>query len=381
MKAERVVIAAAAVIFGCVLIYLGVARYHVRRDKESRLSTYRADPEGARAYYEMARRLGYRASRHRKNLRVVVEDGLLFVLAPGKAIVKPEVTGIKAWVSRGNALVLAAKKTTALHLAFGVSVGPSRLKNAHVTVDPTWDLDLARDRIITARPKRSDVLYDNGEGPVIVLVRHGKGRVLVVADAGLFANKRIHKAQNAYLAAGILSVHSAGGKVLFDEYHHGYLLDRTFIDYLKHKGLHLALYQLVLALGLALLLGGTRFGPTDRREEATELGGTGDYVDALANLYGKARAAEQICRLLAWDLRRTLSLHLGGRAPDEPLSLTALLRRKGVSSAEQIPQLLLDLRRAEQELPAASNPEKTVIAFARKVAAVKQELLHERFRS
>jgi hypothetical protein len=163
----------------------------------------------------------------------------------------------------------------------------------------------------------------------------------------------------------ILAHMSSGGPVLFDEYHHGFTSERSVAELASRYGLHLAIGQLLLGLGLwAAAL--RRFGrpralPVDER-----LAGA-DALSAISRIYreGKhvAHAAGQILKGLVQDLAP-----LSGRRPqDGPRLVSAGLEAHG---RRDLAAALLEV----EQLATSAATERDVERTARAAALARRRI-------
>src|SRR5439155_750646 len=60
-----------------------------------------------------------------------------------------------------------------------------------------------------------------GGQPAAVLVRHGRGRVLVVPDPSLLTHRGLLREDNVIFLYNVAALDAEDGRVYFDEYHHG----------------------------------------------------------------------------------------------------------------------------------------------------------------
>jgi len=76
-------------------------------------------------------------------------------------------------------------------------------------------------RIKRTRPD-GFALFGDSAGPLALEIPVGRGRLIAIADDDLFSNRQLPRSENAVLLANLLAHYGhPGGRVLFDEYHHG----------------------------------------------------------------------------------------------------------------------------------------------------------------
>ncbi len=170
-----------------------------------------------------------------------------------------------------------------------------------------------------------------GEPPgwLCTLTAIGRGRVFCLPTAALFANGQLARGDNARFAVNLVAAHAGSGRVLFDEYHLGNLGAESVGALLWRPPWRWVTLQLLLAVVLLLGRLATRFGPVRREPEGPARRPASEYVTALAGLYQRAGAREEVARLWAAQVRGDLArlLALPARASDAQVA--ARLRAAG----------------------------------------------------
>ena len=131
----RFALIVAAVVLGVVGVALLGSEASKRSEFTSKLSSYSAAPEGGRALYALAGRLGLEPRRLVHNLEVIPETGTIVSIAPKSgaasffsflfsqsAFTDKEVEAIGRWVAEGNTFVLIARNEDELNRGFALSV-------------------------------------------------------------------------------------------------------------------------------------------------------------------------------------------------------------------------------------------------------------------
>ena len=376
---------------------------------------------GSKGVYEWTARLGYQPTDWRQNWTRLssAEPGVLLVIDPQVQNPMFSITGggqsggdrtqlsahdaatLRRWLASGQghtAILLASR------LPSGKS-GPGGAKNARSDADTFADaLDLVVEsaspatgrtefaplqpvsdtqgiislhsasgaRISRARPDGL-ALFGDAAGPLALEIPVGRGRLIAVADAGLFSNAGLARAENAVFLADLLAHYSRpGGPILFDEYHHGDVADNPGGSVWEALGrpLQLALIQVFLAaLCLMVLLGG-RFGPPipSGRDLARS---SADYVASLANLYRRAEASgtalETLYRQFLRDVCGRLAL-----PPDVNLErLAEVAARRGQVNKEGFRRLLAT---CEMRLDAGKVTEAELLDLTRQMESIRKEI-------
>lgn len=259
------------------------------------------------------------------------------------------------------------------------SASPATRRTEFAPLQPTADTQgmislhsAAGARLSRTRPD-SLALFGDDAGPLALEIPVGRGRLIAVADAGLFSNENLAKSENAVFLADLLAQYGhPGGPVLFDEYHHGDAAGNPGGSLWEALGqpLQLALTQLLLAaLCLIVLLGG-RFGPPvlSGRDIARS---SADYVASLASLYRRAEASgtalETLYRQFLRDVCGRLAL-----PPDVNLErLAEVAARRGQVDKERFRRLLAT---CELRLDSGKVTEAELLDLTRQMESIRKEI-------
>lgn len=227
-------------------------------------------------------------------------------------------------------------------------------------------------RITRERPDGL-ALFGDRAGPVALEIPVGRGRLIAVADGGLFSNENLGKSENAVFLANLLAHYSHPGvSVLFDEYHHGEVAGNAGGSVWEALGrpLQLALTQLLLAgMSLMILLGG-RFGPPIPAARDT-IRSSADYVASVASLYHRAEASgtalETLYRQFLRDICSRLAL-----PPDINLErLAEVAARRGQVDKERFRRLLAT---CEMRLDSGKVTEAELLDLTRQMESMRKEI-------
>ena len=177
---------------------------------------------------------------------------------------------------------------------------------------------------------------------VAAWVPSGDGGVVVVASPGLFDNQHLGRLDNAAWALRLLSaLPDAGGRIAFDEYHHGFKSERSLVRFGARYGLHWALLQLLLGL-IVWALSLRRFGPATPPEVETRNTRL-ELLESSARLYREGRHARWCASRIARWLTRSLAPVAGVRPHAEPAEVIAGLRARGL---DHLARGLIEVRSA-----------------------------------
>ncbi|HJU64888.1 MAG TPA: DUF4350 domain-containing protein [Gemmatimonadaceae bacterium] len=358
-------------------------------DGVARLSTQSADPYGARGLYEVMQRLGWPVERRVTPLRTALDTAATYVLLdPPVPPTGGEVAQLLAAARRGATLIATPDADTPLADSLGVQrsdfgyypiaeatrgteeeepdstdLWPLLGEGARLNyfLEPAPPPGLADSLRITWA--RADTALSLPGDTAFVSVRHnrrgrwrtraailgfelGRGRVILMADAGILRNGRLREGESAVLAVRMAEwLAPRGRRVVFSEYHQGYGRHADPVGaiwgalWLTPAGR--ATLQMLIAGAVILLVIGVRAIPPGEHtivERRSPL----EHVGALARAYEQVGATRTAARRLVRGLRRRHPLG-AATAGDDEAYLQALEER--MPSARDEIQLL---RRAMQ---------------------------------
>jgi hypothetical protein len=274
-----------------------------------------------------------------------LQEGLL---AESEAAMTPgDAEALLRWVAQGNTLLLAANTNTPIHQALNVSVTdeaapegtftPVELGAAGAYFDGVDHISVAA-RATLRQPRGALPLWWIGGKPGALLVRHGKGRLVAVADPGLFTRRGLvrddgePRDDNAVFLVNLVAFHARGGEVYFDEYHHGIRGGGGFWSYLAFHGERITLIPLALVVLVAGWAWAVRLGPavpTTRTHRADAV----EYASALGRLYQRSGARRLLARTLVRGFLDALTRHLRLRRQAVPAVVLAAWRQQHARTA------------------------------------------------
>jgi hypothetical protein len=155
-----------------------------------------------------------------------------------------------------------------------------------------------------------------------VLLRRGKGSVIVIADPTLLTARGLGRDDNIMFLVNVARLDSRNRMVYFDEYHHGFRSAGGFWGYLGYHGQQLALLPIllvILAAGWRVLI---RLGPATPTPVVVQADAV-DYASALARLYQKAGARRLLGKTLTRGFLATLTRYLKLRKTALPAEILA----------------------------------------------------------
>lgn len=332
-------------------------------------TTYASAPEGALALYRWLNAIGYDAQRLEYTaFAVAPADDLIFVLAPAQAYSADEADALLAWVEAGGTLVLADDRPgqfgDARALLRALDLRVERLEGDRIEIAPILQPaigDPPAERLVAStrsavRSERGDLAViagaPNGEA-VLVGLQRGAGYVYVSSALHPFTNAGLRDPQNAAVVLNMLRRVPAGGRVRFDEIHHGFVRQPSLRGLLVGSPWGWAILYALLIGTAYLLATSRRFGrPIPLREEQARRS-SAEYLESMAGLLRRGGKRAYIADHFRAALKRRLARPAGLAPGDDDDAFVRELSAVRPIDAETLARLLARLRRpdlTEQEL-------------------------------
>jgi len=291
-------------------------------------SSYASGPGGALAFFQWLGELGYDLERVQgKAFAPDPDAALMLVLGPSERYSREEAAAVAEWVAAGGTLLVADGNVGAFGMAerlleaFELELVPLPDDAAPLLEAPVLQPALGIPPARTLRAEASGaissaradlaVLAGSEAAPVLVGLQHGEGYVYASSAVFPFTNAGLAEPDNAAAVLNLLRRVPPGGRVVFDEYHHG------FIDAPSLRALLLGtpwgwatLYAAGVAAGY-LALTGRRFGrPVPLREEVARRS-SAEYMESMAGLLRRAGKLEFVQTHYRTSLKRRLARTYG----------------------------------------------------------------------
>jgi hypothetical protein len=319
-------------------------------------SVYSEGSDGLAQAGHLLRRLGWRTVAVTRPIQTTHFRGLLILVPPGQdkrqqdedsELSRADAEALLRWVRQGNTLLLASRSNTPIHQIFKAiltdergpadTFTPAELGAAGGYLHGVEHLSLGSRATLRA-PSDALPLWWLGDRPGALLIRHGKGRVLLVADPGLLTQHGLirddgePRDDNAVFLANVVALNARDGTVYFDEYHHGIRGGGGFWGYLALHGERLAVLPLLVVLVIAGWAVAVRLGPavpTPRKARADAV----DYASALGRLYQRTGARRLLARTLVRGFLDGMTRHLRLRRQALPAVILATWRQQHAPAA------------------------------------------------
>jgi uncharacterized protein DUF4350 len=241
---------------------------------------------------------------------------LLFCYEPTVALSTGDVNTAMAFVGSGGDLVLVISPgtlTNAAPLLGRLGIDPAaELAPGVATVAQPFD---STDRV-HAVPVGAGLAFTDKTPLVPMLVERGQmvlgmervgtsGRVYVLGDAQPLSNDGLRHDDSAFLALSLLQ-RARGGRIGFDEYHHGEsnAVDGAAAIFDGPIGLAALLFAMLVLVTIGL--NGRRLGKPTRDVDAAAIPSATSYVTAMGQLFSRSRQRGPIAARYAEELKRRI---------------------------------------------------------------------------
>ncbi len=165
------------------------------------------------------------------------------------------------------------------------------------------------------------------DAPVAARVPYGQGAVIIIGAPELAMNRALARADNARFWLSLFGAIRKNGQVAVDEFHHGFTGERSVAEFAARYGLQFAVLQLIF--GVALWAASLRrFGRPRAPKEDQRFGST-DALFATSRLYREGRHHAHAAQAISRDLAARFAPIAGAPARAEPTDVCTALRLKG----------------------------------------------------
>lgn len=376
MRRDVLILAGLFVVLAA-LIALGPAR-NVAAPGSSATSHASGDG-GALALFRWLDAMGYDVDRiEYAEFAPDPDADLLIVLGPSERYSREEADAVAVWVAAGGTLLVAEDSAGPFGMSANLldafelevthpdaqDIPPERVPVLQPALGAPPALSLEANTGATLRTERSDVarLAGDEQHPVLLGLQHGEGYVFASSAVHPFTNAGLGQADNAALMLNLLRRVPPEGRVVFDEYHHGFQGETSLRTLLLGTPWGWATLYAV-AIGAAYLaFTGRRFGrpvplaaEADRRSSA-------EYLESLAGLLRRAGKADYLQNHFRGAFKRRLARTYGLNPDLDDAAFLAALA--DVSPAQS--------RAAAEVLAQLARPAPDEQAILRAVAAADQ---------
>jgi hypothetical protein len=261
-----------------------------------------------------------------------------------------------------------------LHLSLGVAIsddngplGPVFKATPGAVGQYTAGIEnIGVERPATISGRKALPLWSLARRPAAAAVRHGAGRVLLVADPSVFTHRGLLREDNALFLYNVAALDAQGGRVYFDEYHRGIRSGGGYWNYLRYHDQQWIILHLLALGGITLWAVGRRLGPAAPMPVVQRADGV-DYAASVARIYEKADARPLVAGIYALNFLDALTSHLRLRRSAGAAEIVAAWKQRyGAETSRELPQLL---DAAHAVIQGENGSAKYVLALARRFDA------------
>lgn len=337
-------------LFAALIIFtmLGPARSS-EENQANVPTTHSSGPGGALALLRWTETMGYDAHRlEYRDFLVDEGDAALIMLNPTEPMNRTQTDLVLQWVNDGGVLILANDFPwlfggnailDELHIAVeGYSETLEEIERAPVVqpvvtmpalndvlVKTAYVLRIRRDDVIDIvgvpeaqhKPQQQDSTNNNNPPAdeattlrsVVAGLHYGQGYIYISSAAYPFTNEGLREPNNAALMINLLRRVPAGGRIQFDEWHHGFFQPPSLRSVMLSSPWGQAVLYALAVTALYLVATGRRFGqPIPLMEEVARRSST-EYIESMADMYQRGKQRGFILRHYATSFKRRLARH------------------------------------------------------------------------
>jgi hypothetical protein len=333
-------------------------------------SVYSEEPDGLAEAARFLRRAGWEPvavtrpvqHTHYRGLLVLVEPATPSGLGGDHGLPEADVKALLQWVEAGNTLLYCGRHATGLHQALGVPLladetdrrddpRPADVRDGGAyTEDVRRIVVEGRDQLLT---DHGTPLWSVDGRPGAVVLKHGRGQVILVADSSLLTRRGLKEPRpddreydtrkgqdNVVFLYNVAWRDARDGKVYFDEYHHGLQSGGDVWGYLAYRRAQWVFVPILLLAGVAAWSMAVRLGPAvpvpqEARADAV------DYASAVARIYERAGVRRLPARALVRGFLAALTRHLHLRRNALPAEVLRAWQEQHPGESAQRLQALL----------------------------------------
>jgi uncharacterized protein DUF4350 len=321
---------------------------------------------GASALRYYAEALGHTTGTVEGDFTLPSSPSLLFVFNPSTAFSGDQAQQLNSWTSSGNVLVYAAEGDADLQLdkVFGLRRSSAAVEGTGKAAAPVFAgvEDVAgalRVRALIPAPSHVPLLRNRNGDVLGVRVAIGSGQLIALTDPLALCNGYLRVSDNGRFAADLLAMTPYGGKVLFDEFHHGEMAGASPEVAWMTTPWGAALLGAVIVVFLGLAMRGRAFGPLIPLRARSDRS-SAEYATAVGSLLHRTGARRVTLETLLSATRRAVAERVGLGSDVPRTQLTEAIEQRA-------PQAGAALTKAEASLPAALVSEEEVLQLARRL--------------
>lgn len=353
----------------------------------SKPTTHSSAPKGTLAFYQWTQKMGFNAQRlEYRPFEIDDDTATLVLLNPMESVTLGQTEDLLTWINDGGTLILVESRPAFLssnntildELEIAVVGLEERIHRAPV-VQPILSQppihDIVAETGYGLQFTRQDVAHlvgmppqeatenveaeteaeeteaeqasddDDSHRAIIASMKHGKGYIFISSALFPFTNEGLREEENAALLLNLLRNVPQGGKVVFDEWHHGFHTPPSMRSEILGSPWGQALVYALAVFALYVASTGRRFGRPIPLKEDIALRSSTEYVESMADLFQRGKKHDYILRHYRQKFKRTIARPYGINPQQDDSSFLREIARYNEDDTEQIQALLVRLNR------------------------------------
>ncbi|HEX8129376.1 MAG TPA: DUF4350 domain-containing protein [Pyrinomonadaceae bacterium] len=219
-----------------------------------------------------------------------------------------------------------------------------------------------------SQPPVAPVFHVSDErGALLLDFARGRGRIVVLSDPFIVANRGINRADNLQLARNIVAGSGGDGLIAFDEFHQGRGTTRNqFAAYFAGTPVLAMCAQLFLIAAAVVWTRGRRFGrplPAPRVDRRSKL----EFVASMAELQQRARAFDLAIENVYGRTRRALARYGGSDVSAPRAAIAAAVAARSGQNRDEIESLMGECEDAINGAPVTPRQSLALVARLREL--------------
>jgi hypothetical protein len=361
----------------CILAVIAISSAIPPND-QANPSSRSAGSLGTLALYTWFSNLGLDVGRISGTFNLTGSD-VVFCYDPTVALTNSDVNSLMTFVRSGGDLVLVvtpASLAAVAPLLGKLGVNPSTTAGTGVaTVAQPFD---STDRVHSV-PVGSGLTFSDQAPLVPMLVENHQvvagmvragtgGRAYVLGDTQPLSNDGLRHPDSSFLALSLLQ-RARGGRIAFDEYHHGEGTQTSGAGAIFNGPVGLAALLVGLVVLLAIALNGRRLGKPVQDGGTAVVPSANAYVTAMGQLFARSRQRGPIAARYADELKRRIGNATGVDWHLDDAAFCAAILVTNAQSGQALAALLAHAR----SLASGRPDESQLLRLARDVDACERQ--------
>jgi len=361
----------------CILAVIAISSAIPPND-QTNPSSRSAGSLGTLALYTWFSDLGLDVGRITGSFDLTGSD-VVFCYDPTVALTSSDVNAMMSFLRGGGDLILVVTPDSladAAPLLGRLGVNPSATAGSGVaTVAQPFD---STDRVQSV-PVTTGLTFSDQAPLVPMLEEHNEvvagvvqvgtgGRAYVLGDTQPLSNDGLRHPDSSFLALSLLQ-RARGGRISFDEYHHGEGTETSGADAIFDGPVGLATLLVGFVVLLAIALNGRRLGKPAQDGGDAQVPTAGAYVTAMGQLFARSRQRGPIAARYAEELKRRIGSATGVDWHLDDASFCAAISVANPQASGGLETLLAHAR----SLAAGRPEESELLRLARDVDACERE--------